>query len=99
MLTIDRMVAETPTRKRSRSETPSSASSRYVNKRLCQGTLTSPSPKTVHFDPINPEEDAVLESDVPESPITPGKQTAGVSVSFAPNTPMSEISDPFAKLN
>lgn len=100
---MDGTVVQTPPRKRPRSSTPSSASSHNVNKRLRPDTPPSPSPKTVRFNPINPEEDeedAVLESDVPESSIVPSsKLPAAFSVTFAPDTPITEIDDPFAKLN
>src|SRR5208282_3436232 len=91
-------VTETPPRKRPRSQTPSSFSSPHVNKRFRPETLTSPSPRTARFDPINHNEDAILESDVPESPIAPSNEATTLSVSFAPGTPMTEINDPFARL-
>jgi hypothetical protein len=96
---MDGSVIETPQRKRSRSATPSSSSSRRVNKRFRPDTLLSLSPKSVSLDPANGDEDVVLESDVPESPIAPSRPIAALSVSFAPNTPLREINDPFAKLN
>ena len=92
------MVTETPPRKRRRSQTPSSSSSHQVNKRFRSDILTSPSPSTARFSLINNNEDAVLESDVPESPIAPSKEASTLSVSFAPGTPMTEINDPFARL-
>lgn len=91
---------ETPQRKRRRSETPSSpSSSRYVNKRFCTNTLTSPSPKIVHFDPAGDGGDTVLVSNVPESPVARRKGIVPAAVTFAPNTPSGQINDPFAKLN
>jgi len=95
---MDTAVIETPQRKRPRSATPSS-SPRHVNKRFCPDTLSSPSRKSVRLDPVNGDEDVVLESDVPESPIAHSRPIAALSVSFAPNTPLREINDPFAKLN
>jgi hypothetical protein len=88
-------VTETPPRKRRRSETPSS---RHINKRFRPEALTSSSPRTGGFDPINHNEDAISESDVPESPIAPSKEATILSVSFAPGTPTSVINDPFARL-
>lgn len=96
---MDGAVIETPQRKRPRSATPSSSSPLHVNKRFRPDTLASPSPKSVRLDPVNGDEDVVLESDVPESPIPPSKPIAALSVSFAPNTPLREINDPFARLN
>lgn len=93
---MDGTVTETLPRKRRRSQTPSS--SHHINKRFCPETLTSPSRTNPHFDPINNNKDAILESDVPESPVVPGKDATMLSVSFAPGTPMAEINDPFARL-
>jgi hypothetical protein len=91
-------VTETPPRKRRRSQTPSPSSSHHVNKRFCPQTLTSPSLRAAPFDSIIHNEDAILESDVPESPTTPRKEATTLSVSFAPATPMTEINNPFARL-
>src|SRR5271170_594596 len=97
------MVMETPPRKRPRSSTPASSSSKHVNKRVCSNPPPPPSPYTTTRNsyPTNDEEelDTVLESDVPESPITQRKDHTALSVSFAPHTPLGEINDPFAKLN
>src|SRR5438046_1402868 len=92
------VVTETPPRKRPRSQTPSSSSSHHVNKRFRPEILTSPTPRSVRFDPVNPDEDELLESDVPESPIAASKGTSTLSVSFAPGTPVTEINGPFEKL-
>jgi hypothetical protein len=92
---------ETPRRKRPRSNPSSSSSSRHVNKRIRTNTISSPSPKTVRFDPIGYEEEAILESDVPESPIAL-KNGSTLTVSFENiplRTPTVEIDDPFTKLN
>lgn len=88
---------ETPPRKRLRSRSPSSSSSRNINKRFCFNTLVSPS---VQFDPANHGQDidTVMESDVPESPIAQRTQNTSLSVSFAPSTPSSGINNPFANL-
>ena len=94
---MDVVVTETPPRKRPRSQTPSSSSSHHVNKRFRPETL-SPSPRAIRFDPVNTEEDQILESDTPESPIAASKGTTTLSVSFAPRTPMTEINGPFEKL-
>jgi hypothetical protein len=90
---------ETPPRKRPRSSTPRSSSSAHrVNKRFCPNPRTSPSPRIVHFGPPPTDDDAIPESDVPESPI-PNKR-ANLEVSFvAPATPMREIKSPFERLN
>lgn len=95
---MDGAVTETPPRKRRRSETPCSSSSHHINKRFRPEALTSPSPTIVRFDPINHNEDAIPESDIPESPIAPSKEATVLSVSFAPGTPTVEINDPFARL-
>ena len=98
------MVMETPPRKRPRLSTPSSSSSRkHVNKRICTNGLAPPSPynSTGKLYRANTEDemDTVLESDVPESPIVQRKEQTALSVAFAPHTPLSEINNPFAKLN
>ena len=86
---------ETPPRKRPRS---SATRPTHINKRFCPDPRTSPSPRTVHFGPPPTDDDAVAESDVPESPI-PNKR-ANLEVSFAaPATPMREIKSPFERLN
>ena len=96
---MDGTVAETPPRKRTRCFTPSS-SSHNVNKRFRLNTPISPSPRTVRFDSANvAQEDAILESDVPESPIGTRKgSNRGLSVSCEPHTPPAQIKNPFAKL-
>jgi hypothetical protein len=91
---------ETPPRKRPRSSTPRSSAKRHshINKRFCPNPRASPSPRTVHFDRPATDDDAIPDSDVPESPI-PLKRT-NLEVSFAaPETPMREIKSPFERLN
>jgi hypothetical protein len=95
----------TPSRKRPCSEPPSSSSPRGHHKRLrTEALLMSPSPKTIRLAPENNGEDvdAILESDVPESPIRQPQETGLSSVSFASSrsqTPSREITDPFSRLN
>src|SRR5947199_5179099 len=102
---MDERAMETPPRKRSRTETPSSTSPsrNHVNKRFRPNFPPSQSPKAVHFDPSNlEEEDTIHESDVPESPIALTKVSTTppplpLSVSFAsllPFTPTVEMNDP-----
>ena len=95
---------ETPVRKRCYSEISSSSSSRHVNKRFRSNSLASASPKVVRFNSSHHEEDpdTVMESDVPDSPIAQRKSAPPLSVSFTsaqPLTPLSNLNNPFAKLN
>jgi hypothetical protein len=95
---------ETPPRKRLRSETPaSSARPRHqVNKRFCPRPRSSPSPRTVRFEASPTDDEAIAESDVPESPIPnkrPNLDGALLSVSLLQATPWREINAPFEKLN
>ena len=98
-------ILRTPQWKRRLSESPSSSLSSHVNKRFCTETLASPSPKAVRFNPAIDEadNDAVEESDVPESPIRERSQAPAVAelrfTSGQPNTPINGIHAPFKKLN
>lgn len=98
-------VLQTPQLKRRRSDSPSSSLSNHVNKRFYSETLASPSPKAVRFDPaINgADNDAVEESDVPESPIREHSQAPAVPglrfTSGQPNTPINGINGPLKRLN
>lgn len=89
---------DTPRRKRPRSKTPSSSSSRRVNKRIREDSPQSPSPQASRAR-INGEHGAA--EAIPNSPIAE-RQPQGASVSFAsvpPQTPSATINDPFAQLN
>jgi hypothetical protein len=93
-LEMDSSVLETPVRKRARSDTPSTRSSSRVNKRLRSKPTSSPSPKIVRFDDCA-DDDMVMESDVPESPV----QLRSIPTLVAPTTPKTPaLRNPFSKL-
>lgn len=100
---MDTSGLETPVRKRPRSSTPSFSSSRHANKRFRSNSIVSPSPKLVRFDSLSHGEDldAVMESDVPESPIAARKGSGSVAreSACALLTPgAGDINNPFSKL-